>query len=457
MHVLAAALVIAAIVDDFPPALRKAIDARMRIERAQVDWARSKPLRHPEAEPNYIRSFLAGKDVAQIVVGTPSGVTGYERRDKDGPITPVFGKPLTKLRNSEGFWDYNLYAHDGALWRTGAEPPAGEIIHMESSGLMPLPEISSPPADAVTKLIQKRCGAAVFREEVSPEGVYRVEAKSAERDARLVWHIDPRLAWNCTRVEFWSEGTLSGVAATEYESIGNVLVPVATAYFNSEGDVFVLDKVDRAEVNSPNLPAALMPEHIGIESGIEIFVRGERERDTLVYAGNGQLYPRAEFLDKLKRKEIELGPKAKALWAGQPVPFSIPDATVVGGPVPAETPSRAPSSRPMDEWERYTRDFIREFDLNDEQQQKATLTLRSCQLERDHYLRGRKRELDTLGQHRTQATDDSARTAIDAKMVKLNERVQHIFEQKLKPKLEELPTRAQRDRVAQESGDQKAP
>jgi hypothetical protein len=101
-----------------------------------------------------------------------------------------------------------------------------------------------------------------------------------------------------------------------------------------------------------------------------------------------------------------------------------------------------------DEWTRYVEDFIRRYNLNDEQQQKAHSLLQQQLERREHYLRRKDREVERIKNMFKQAQGDAQKTALaETAYRRLNEPIDTMF-QKLKEKLETLPTRDQRRAAA---------
>jgi hypothetical protein len=102
------------------------------------------------------------------------------------------------------------------------------------------------------------------------------------------------------------------------------------------------------------------------------------------------------------------------------------------------------------QWEKYVREFVAKYKLNDEQTQKANAVLDDCKEQANRYLQGRKgqielydRQLETL--KKSKDKNKSKKTAeLTTKRKKLMEPIDQIFEKQLKPRLERLPTRAQR-------------
>jgi len=132
---------------------------------------------------------------------------------------------------------------------------------------------------------------------------------------------------------------------------------------------------------------------------------------------------------------------------------------VVGRLRPAKDPprvsTRSQQSRPESEWEAYTRQFIRTYRLDDEQAQRASSILRDCQERANAYLSAHKDQLEQLRQRVALTVDGDPRQRLDVLNALGRERsellrpLDEIFAKQLKPRLEKLPTSAQR-RAAEE-------
>jgi len=114
------------------------------------------------------------------------------------------------------------------------------------------------------------------------------------------------------------------------------------------------------------------------------------------------------------------------------------------------TTRKADAAKSESQWEKYVREFIEKYQLNDEQSQKATAVLEDCQSQADRYLRGRKAQLEKIDAQmetlKGSKSKDKAKSiaALTEKRKKIMAPIDQIFEQQLKPRLERLPTRAQR-------------
>lgn len=111
----------------------------------------------------------------------------------------------------------------------------------------------------------------------------------------------------------------------------------------------------------------------------------------------------------------------------------------------SEPRTRGPAKAavPKDEWTKYTEDFIRKYDLNEEQRQKAMSMLHDRQVERDTYLRRKGDEIEKATQLAADAQTDEERAHARQVTERLNAPVERMFT-KLKEGLMKLPTRLQR-------------
>lgn len=108
-------------------------------------------------------------------------------------------------------------------------------------------------------------------------------------------------------------------------------------------------------------------------------------------------------------------------------------------------------------WEKYVRDFIAKYQLNESQSQRALAILDTCKQRANRYLKSRRMHLERIERDlaelaKSDAKDVAAqRTNLNKRQQDLLEPIGRIFDRQLKPRLERLPTRAQK-KAAEESG-----
>jgi hypothetical protein len=131
------------------------------------------------------------------------------------------------------------------------------------------------------------------------------------------------------------------------------------------------------------------------------------------------------------------------------------DAPGIAGGASGGATSR-PATSDKDDWGKFVEDFIRRYQLNDEQKATAHKALKVAQDRREKYLR---RKGDALADARRQVA--SAKTPADraeatANLKKQSEPLDNMFT-KLAEQLDQLPTRNQRLAAARADADAKSP
>ncbi|MGE3182056.1 MAG: hypothetical protein AB7N71_10525 [Phycisphaerae bacterium] len=96
-------------------------------------------------------------------------------------------------------------------------------------------------------------------------------------------------------------------------------------------------------------------------------------------------------------------------------------------------------------WEKYVRDFITKYELDNGQKAVAEKILADCQEQAKRYLATRKSQIDKIDELLKEATGEKQKeaAALQTKRTKLLAPIDQIFEKQLKPRLDRIPTRAQ--------------
>ncbi len=176
-------------------------------------------------------------------------------------------------------------------------------------------------------------------------------------------------------------------------------------------------------------------------------------------AGEGQLQP---VPASPPAPAAPARPKLRKGAARSPGESGKPES---GGPgLSGRTPARGPGSVPggtefESQWEAYVREFIQRYRLDEAQTQRANAILKDCQDQANRHIQRCKSELEQLdrkltdlGQSKEGGKDKIKELSeINEQRNKLLAPINEIFEKQLKPRLERLPTRAQRQ-AAQQSG-----
>jgi hypothetical protein len=214
--------------------------------------------------------------------------------------------------------------------------------------------------------------------------------------------------------------------------------------------VYVIDVLS-ARFNDPDLPKHLTPESIGIEVGtnIELYTKADQFHPVSEIYGwdGGKLAPLKEICRRIQAGELKNGPQTQA---------EINRALALNAGI-EETGAL---------WERYVRRFIARYGLNDDQPERAFKILHDCQERAEGHLRRNAEEIKTIRQRVRELTDPTKPAAVEnaatlaklkEKMLRMEAPITEIFHGQLVPRLESLPTRAQREAVAQRENQKKTP
>ncbi len=100
------------------------------------------------------------------------------------------------------------------------------------------------------------------------------------------------------------------------------------------------------------------------------------------------------------------------------------------------------------EWEKYVNGFITKYSLDDAQQQTARKILRDCQEQAASHVRRNQSRIDKIEQQLKDVKKDKAgasqRQRLEQQRERLMTPIGRIFERQLKPRLDRIPTSAQR-------------
>ncbi|MBI5864210.1 MAG: hypothetical protein HZB38_06860 [Planctomycetes bacterium] len=214
-------------------------------------------------------------------------------------------------------------------------------------------------------------------------------------------------------------------------------------------------RVLAAEFDAPDHPIELTPADIGMECGMNVLV-SEAGKPTQTGRWDGQdVVSDQQYFDRLATGEIRESPRLReavlrlaqgdssenpAAPAG-----AAPTAGVGSGDIMAVAKDVLTKAVGMTLWEDDVSEFIRKYQLDAEQADKATAFLHDAQERAAEYLRRNKAEFAALEQLQAQAGDtQSGRAKYNDKLLTLVRPITEIKERKLMPRLNKLPTRAQR-------------
>ncbi|MFQ5806862.1 MAG: hypothetical protein ACE5I3_10470 [Phycisphaerae bacterium] len=159
-------------------------------------------------------------------------------------------------------------------------------------------------------------------------------------------------------------------------------------------------------------------------------------------------YARAEAVERSRQARSQGGAAAVP-----PSDAELVADALASPPRPGPGPDKKVKND-KDEWTRYVEQFIRRYQFNDEQKQKAYSFLQQQLDRRERYLLRKGREIEHIKKLYDGAKTDKELQLAESAYKRLNEPIDTMFQQ-LKEKLDTLPTRAQLRAAA--LSDQKVP
>ncbi len=423
--------------DPQSPALREAIRGRGIIATARFD---------------YVERFLPGDaPVCRFVTwrGAGSDYIQVDHGDEDGVVSKIRGRPDDPIRQP----DFSLVT-EGQSWRRNEAATEVAVVPWEEWRLPDLRTLGIDPTGSKDLQFEERVvktGATVAYREEKDGDLWRVTADASDGKSQYVWWIDPSRGWNVVRMRAIGEGDVWYEHRITLKRMDGVWFPRRIQRFHGpaeDGNVIYDLEILRAEINRPEHPKRFTPNDIGVEPGMVIANRKTGITD--VWDGEKPL-DQVEFTSRLARGELQLGPtlarlgKRAEIRGERAEQRRPPAAATAADQVSAATPTVGTQpATPVElaEWERYTVSFIRRYELDAGQSERALAILRDCQ-ESARALVLRRAVLGAPA--RSQSANDQARTAEQRAAV--DRRIEGVFREELVPRLEALLTTAQRQRA----------
>jgi hypothetical protein len=443
--------------DDAPALLRRAIAQRTAWSKGAVDFTWGNP-QWGGATRFYTAQFTPLESLA-VWHGDAEGVL---HRDAAGrPLGSLPFGPLYTLDTDDAQWQVQEGAVQAQMWRRSAPLRSLDI---RSLGLTPgVPR--ADPAQAAEGLEKARLRGVV-------DGLQVV---TLERDGgRLTWRLDPQRGGQPLRVTLEHGGRIVAESRVTLERFGDAWFPAQVEYFDGpcEGAKAPREviRVSEARFDAPDLPDSIHLSDIGVDAGINVEVRtqGRAELEDACKWDGQRLITNEDFLARSLNGELRPGPIFERNWqrlraanAGSQVRLPARRGQEGTGPqesTRATTTDDGARLKPIpdweSEWERYVREFCDKHRFDPGQRAEADRLLNACKKLGHEYVARRRFAFEAFDRAaRSLAELEPAeqarrRPALEAQRLGLVLPLRELFEQRLKPGLEKLPTRAQRAAAA---------
>lgn len=285
-------------------------------------------------------------------------------------------------------------------------------------------------------------------------GMTVVTARSDADPDEVSWWFSPECDWNPVRITHVRDGVVREEARIQMKKFEGVWFPEAVSYFNG-GRLEESFHISGAEFNGMQDKRSLGPEDIGVEPGFIIQDLNAKRGDRMLMWDGSEAIPTDEFARRLRSGELARGP------GNQAAIDALPDATGPGEGHAhrdsadvkdrldgATLPPMAASL--LTEWQKYTTDFIKRFELDARQTERAETVLEVCERQARKYVAARRAYFEMLAkEQRTldEKADPARKNDLERRLADLLHPMKLIFERQLKPGLEKLPTEEQRKKA----------
>jgi hypothetical protein len=424
------------------PAGLLAMEANRRALTGVVEWS---VVQADGREMQFVSRFANNGDYVFENRGTPVG--GWTEFDIQGQ--PTSRIPHLYMRNADGFWIYHETAFSASVYGRSYEESRdwpmdrNDVRDFRALGVFPSTK-SLEGGEALGELA--RLATAEWAERRVGDYV-SVTAQISDR-AAITWELDPARDWSPVRVSRTSNGVVTHEAITELGHFGKVWLPVSVQYVVN-GEPLCRVFVRHASPSRGDGPASFSPTDIRIEPGVNISLHTAEETPRRLTWTGSDLVPLDQYL-----RDVKEGKRPKPtifdryMRAGRYAgPYLMPAEAAELDLEYKRTLQDQSIRRHEQLWERYVREFITRFGLDQDQAAIAWRIHVTCLRQaRDYVERNNKRLVDALSKL-DQARDSRQEQRLKAATAawdELQQPIQRIFEEQLKPRLEKLPTRAQR-------------
>ncbi|TWT41796.1 hypothetical protein RAS1_29190 [Phycisphaerae bacterium RAS1] len=378
---------------------------------------------------------------------------GVFARHPDGSPAPAELGPTLSL-----YRDGQLFRHEAQSTEADVRPAdnsKGRFADPRCFGLT-----TGYPANSLAYVLfdpQERSLDAVRFTEQRDGHLHLVRCIGESYEIRF-W-IDAEKDWNAVRVQSFVNGDLIAESRTALKQYGDGWFPeriemLKEAFRNGKEPAEII-RVDSVEFNRPEHSARLTPYDIGIDVGTVIRQVDAANRTVAMMRWDGEkIVTGTEFTRRMRAGELQVGPKF--LEAADHVrQISVRNRNAADPAALASRPRGLGTwSTCVSEWERYTLEFIRRYRLDDGQRERAMSILKQCQEQAAPKLAERRPQFARLDEDIAAlvklppAEQAARRSDLRRRIASLMAPIDDIFEDGLKPRLEKLPSRAQRQEAA---------
>ena len=395
----------------------------------------------------------AGNDYIMVHQGDQHCIVALD--GEGNPVPAAINKPWHCLYQNGEVWQHPQDSPDAQVWGEELGRHTFSMNDVRELGLNPLlvggdldqylRKLDCPPLEYQTMIV---------------DGLHVVSGTT--RDSTYRWWIDPERDWNVVKAEVSSgeKKVIERQFFLQLDPHDGIWFPqrVETSSFAPGVDnPLQVIELHATEFNRVDHPVDLTPADIGVEVGTFV-VFHERAENAAGYWDGEDVVSHAEYRERVETGELSTGPSVARALARVNARARLGEMAEQGTSEATTQPAPPRYAFHWDrfetQWEAYTRVFIERYRLSDEQAQKAWTICKDCQAQGRAYVASRRHVFEEIDRRLALiegsgcSDDDKARRRrLEAERAMNREPLTRIFERQLKPRLDRLPTRAQRQAV----------
>jgi len=413
-------------------------------KKARIAYSRTTP---EAAGARYYSAVVSGSDVLVTDHGDEDGVVA---RYADGAPQPYGYGPFHTLQLDRETWLYG----EGQI-------RAEVLLEADETQTFDLRTLGAAPTRHAGKLDRalRSAGPAGRFESTREDGYHVVRLDSGSGVTE--WRLDPRRGGAPVRVTVEKDGQLVAECRSELREFNGVWYPGRVEYFRSDyrggHEPVEVIEVTAVALDPPDVPDRLMPALIGIDAGVNLYRRRLSAPDSveaLKWDGR-KAVTLDEYLKAAQSGAVRDGPIFLANIERSRAMLQLHDEHVARQSPRAEGVASAPALPLLETltgWEAYTRRFIDRYRLDSEQTQRAISILRQCQAQGEAHLARVAAQVEQWERASAQVRLSTRPAPSDAERAErlraeILAPLAEIFRAQLEPRLDALPTRAQRKAV----------
>jgi len=396
----------------------------------------------------FVSRYARNGDLIFEVRGDKDGWTEFDWQTGEG----ISRYPHLYLINRDGVWQHLESSLSCAWWKRGEGGPSPwdkQIRDVRALGVYATSS-SLDYTKGLASMLGRDDDTVVQWSQIEDGGVDIVTGHFAS-GVRMTWYINPERGWNAERIEY-DTGYGLWEAVSSLKQFAGEWFPDETRYYQ-DGKLVETIIVQSASLNRSDDPKEFTPSDLGVEPGSSVAAQNlapQSGKELRTWNGEG-IVSFEKWIEDVQAGRREWGPRHKrAHESGFKSPYDTPVDRARRELALRQANVEYVLGRHVGVWERYVRDFITRYKLDDEQTQRAWAIFLHCRRRADAIL---EREADNLVALVSEclvareAGDHEKVEKLSKRIADLREPVDRIFEESLKPRLDRLPTRAQRRRV----------